>query len=80
MSLNIWSPLKKVFFKLSNFVKTTFRLCINCPHGQICNAATLRLALAPTLAKLVKITVTGVFPGSPGPALQFVGVETIVGK
>jgi hypothetical protein len=28
----------------------------------------------------VKITVTGVFPGSPGPALQFVGVETIVGE
>jgi hypothetical protein len=24
--------------------------------------------------------VTGVFPGSPGPALQFVGVETIVGE
>jgi hypothetical protein len=31
-------------------------------------------------AMFVKVTVTGVFPGSPGPALQFVGVETIVGE
>ncbi len=31
-------------------------------------------------ARFVKVTVTGVFPGAPGPALQFVGVETIVGE
>jgi hypothetical protein len=34
----------------------------------------------PALALYVRITVTGVFSGSPGPALQYVGVETIVGE
>ncbi len=38
------------------------------------------MAVAASAAKFVKVTVTGVFPGSPGPALQFVGVETIVGE
>jgi hypothetical protein len=50
------------------------------PVVQICAANTLRMAVGASAAKFVKVTVTGVFPGSPGPALQFVGVETVVGE
>jgi hypothetical protein len=47
---------------------------------QICATNTLRMAVTASAAKFVKVTVTGVFPGAPGPALQFVSVETIVGE
>jgi hypothetical protein len=48
---------------------------------QICSGRGGRIALnPPVLALYVRITVTGVFSGSPGPALQYVGVETIVGE
>ena len=45
----------------------------------MCAGQSKRIVLPPTIATFVKITVTSIY-GSQGPALQYVGVETVVGE